>query len=352
MISNLAAVLSLLTVTTFDLDLPETGAAQAPPSDLKPIVLAVVDAETGAPISSFAYIASYRSPLRAGWTDRNDWIRVDSRLGTTKLQAPISCELSVSVKAAEYIRDIRAPEPFLIRSSDKHRQLTVRLKRGVTVKGLVRDSRTGRPIAGASVAPVIGGPLVANRDKVRETITRTYGRYEVHGVDPELGVEASHPDYAYEQSNDDTRRTNAAIHHIRLVPKKRLTVKVVDREGRPLAGVTASEWDTKLATSNRRGVLAFLIRSRFEEGTFQKEGFVTQKLELEQIRPKPAEPHEFVLVTQPATRLAGAARKVENITDFPGGSPVLSGLADHAHRRRAILQVVHSCSEFRHFNAI
>ncbi len=145
-------------------------------------------------------------------------------------------------KAPDYIGGYPMLNEFVIKSTDKPRRVVVRLRRGITVRGTVRDSQTKNPIAGATVAPVIHVLPIWEPDEDKQVKTGADGRDEVRGVDPALGVSASHPEYVRDLEFPDGKTTGPK-HDIFLKPKPGLTiaVKVVDSSGKPLEGVMVSD---------------------------------------------------------------------------------------------------------------
>ena len=184
------------------------------------------------------------------------------------------------VKSPDYIGGYPGVDEFVIKSDDKPRRVVVRLRRGITVRGTVFDSRTKKPIAGATVAPVIQVLPIWEPDEDKQVKTGADGFYEVRGVDPALGVSASHPDFIRDLAFPDGK-TTGPNHDIFLKPKPRVTipVKVVDSSGEPLEGVTASDSNGKLAASGTDGRLDFQEpRSRRSASPSTRSGSSTGKL--------------------------------------------------------------------------
>jgi hypothetical protein len=70
--------------------------------------------------------------------------------GTFEIQTPPGCLLNVVAKSADYIGGYPLLNEFVIKSTASPRRVVIRLRRGITVSGTVRDSRTKNPIAGAT----------------------------------------------------------------------------------------------------------------------------------------------------------------------------------------------------------
>src|SRR5262249_9701005 len=128
---------------------------------------------------------------------------VKSPSGTFDIQVPRVCRLTVEVRW----RDLKAGTPrrreFIIRSTDVPRDVVLPLERGAMVHGTVRDAKTRKPIAGATVTPATLSFIRNVRYEERQVTTDQDGHYELHGVDLELGVWASHPDYETQDSDMD-----------------------------------------------------------------------------------------------------------------------------------------------------
>lgn len=125
---------------------PQNVAAAA--EELKLVTIAVVDIDSGKPISAFGYQVWYEAPGVRSAPAGNEWKSIESPDGTFTIDAPFACRLSVRIESADYIRDSPGTTSFVIKSTDNPRQATIRLRRGITVKGTVRDATTGEVIAG------------------------------------------------------------------------------------------------------------------------------------------------------------------------------------------------------------
>ena len=124
-------------------------------ADLRPVTVAVVDSKSGTPIKEFTYQASYEAPGREGPAQGDAWTPITSPSGTFEIKTPQACRLIVMAKAPDYIGGYPMENEFVIKKDDVARRVVVRLRKGITVKGTVLDSRTKPPVAGATVAPMI-----------------------------------------------------------------------------------------------------------------------------------------------------------------------------------------------------
>ena len=153
MVTGLICVAPLLALAAAAVN-PQSQAPKAG-ADLKLVTVAIVDSVTGKPVTAFTYQAWYDAPGLQSRPEDDVWNVVNSAAGTFEIEAPRACRLSVMAKAPDYIGGYPLLNEFVIKSGDDPRRVVVRLRRGITVKGTIRDSRTKRPIDGATVAPLI-----------------------------------------------------------------------------------------------------------------------------------------------------------------------------------------------------
>jgi hypothetical protein len=187
MLAHLVSLATLLALPTAA-DPPREGSPPAAAVDLKPVTVAVVDRDSGAPVRSFTYQAWYDAPGRKSPQNGDEWTQVVSSAGTFEIQTPPACRLSVMAKAADYIGGYPLLNEFVIKSADNPRRVVVRLRRGITVRGSVRDSRTKAPIAGATVR------LNAISRSCRTRFTRRPRLMATeHGVERALDDQRGHP---------------------------------------------------------------------------------------------------------------------------------------------------------------
>jgi hypothetical protein len=161
-------------------------------AELKPFTVSLVDQKTRKPITKFWYDAAYRAPSQVtAW--KTDWKHVESPSGNFLVQAPPTCLLIVYVDTREYL-----PLPdlygrrFEIHPTDQQRHGVIELESGITAHGIVRRADTRQPIAGAIVKPTVMFGVHSEHappgPEKHETTSDKNGRFELHGVDPDLGI--------------------------------------------------------------------------------------------------------------------------------------------------------------------
>lgn len=307
MLTSLACIAAILALPPIKADPPRAG---PPAAELKPVTVVVVDSASGAPIQEFALKATYEAPGLKGRSRSNAWTTAKSPTGTIEIQTPPACLLSLMVAAADYIGTYPSVNQFVVKSSDRPRKVVIRLRRGITVTGIVRDSQTKKPIAGVTVGPLIRTvvPRVEEFDEEKLVTTSADGRYEVRGVDPALGVSASHPDYVHD-SEVAERKTTGPNYDI--VLKRRVTIEwtiaatAVDVGGRPLEGVTTNDPNNTRTVSNKEGRLSLRNPILYHGLTFHKDGFIDRKVESKEIDRAVSQRKGLVVVMEPLIAQTG-----------------------------------------------
>ena len=244
---------------------PGRSLAAEPPVPVagpKTVTVAVVDDRTGQPVSGFTYrIAVVTTDVRRS-DEPGPWQDATSPQGQFQVQVPRSCWLQVTVRARGYC-DFwgyeEITEAFVIRSQEAHLRVQMRITRGWTVRGVVRDAETDAPVAGAKVRPqVVDAPLVVP-DRRRWATTDRLGKFELQGVMPgSHEVHIEHPRYADKDVRvpHETEGAEAAVTldvRLRRVPGGRVSGRVTDREGSPLPGAKVSDAERASAESDAQG---------------------------------------------------------------------------------------------------
>ncbi len=301
----LGSYATFLALSTASADPPPREPLQAAAADLKPVMVAVIDSDSGEPVRSFTYQAWYDAPGRQSAPNNDEWKRVASPSGTFELQAPPACRLRIIAEAPDYIGGYPLVNEFVIKPANDPRRVVVRLRRGITVKGTVRDSKTKKPIAGAMVAPLVHKPPGWHPDEDKQVKTGADGRYEVRGVDPAAGVAASHPDYVGDRKRSEGK-TTGPIHDIFLKRGVNIPVTAVDTAGKPLEGVKVFGLNEELVASDKDGrlVVAAEPETRFSL-LFFKDGFIHRFLRFEEIDRELAQSGRLVVVMEPLIALKG-----------------------------------------------
>ena len=254
--------------------------ALAAPADpradgLEPLTVAVVDAETGAPVTALRYQFDVESVDSDDSCKPRVWTPVESPTGTFVVRVPKSCKLHLTVKGRDYLGGRGMYHEFLIRAKDDPRRVVVKLTPGITVRGTVRDAATRAPIVGAKVQPISPHGLhQVSLDDEWAVVTDEEGRYELHGVDPERGVSASHPDYTWER--EDSKKARGQRYDVFLPPGEVIRGTVRDADGKPLEGVVVEDWNHQRTETGRDGT--FSLRNGGWELDFRKDSHITRHL--------------------------------------------------------------------------
>jgi hypothetical protein len=270
----LLSILFSLWETGSALAQPDDRAGVAPAASLQPVTLTVVDSETGEPVTSFSYRFWFSAPGVSRPYNKN-WQPVESRSGTVVIQAPRACRLTVDVEWKDTRAGTDEYHEFVIRSNDNARRVVVKLERGLTVHGTVRDVDTKQPIAGVTLVPGRMGPHHDAPGQERRAISDKDGRYELHGVNPTAGVWASHPRYRHVDAMDADKPEESLVDKfLKKHDDPILHGTVRDSSGQPLEGVTVSSGDQRVQTA-RDGTFA-LPGPSYNGVEFAKEGFVSR----------------------------------------------------------------------------
>lgn len=228
----------------------------------KTVTVSVVDDRTGQPVSDFTYrIAIVTTDVRRS-DEPGPWQDATSPQGQFQVQVPRSCWLQVTVRARGYC-DFwgyeEITEAFVIRSQEAHPRVQMRITRGWTVRGVVRDAETDAPVAGAKVRLYVFSAPMGSLDPRGSATTDRLGRFELLGVMPgSHEVRVEHPRYAdkdvrlpHEPEGAEVAVTLDA--KLRRVPGGRVSGRVTDREGSPLPGVEVRDADRVSAVSDCQG---------------------------------------------------------------------------------------------------
>jgi len=121
----------------------------------------------------------------------------------------------------------------------RERNLVLRLSKGVTVAGSVRDLKTGAPIADAEVTAA--APHFGDTEHGLRVITDAKGNYAIHGLaGGETELTAIHPAYGTPRITLNLAEGRAARKVLYVSPLARISGAVVDERSRPIAGVSVT----------------------------------------------------------------------------------------------------------------
>ena len=259
-------------------------AARAAP-DAAPVMVRVVDADGGAPLTQFTYSWWTEAPGQASERP-HEGVATN---GEFAAPAAARCELNVRIEGPDLLGGYgRNQATFLV--TEQARAFTFKAVRGRRVRGRVLAADSGEPVAGAEVRPMVFMPPLFVPDRDRVAATGPDGRFDLAGVDPGLGIGVAHPEFAdWESAFAFKATTNADGSLETEVKLQRGAVAegvVVDRAGHPLGGVEVESDHGKRATTDAAGAfrLAGLAigrdaRSSDATITFRLPGHLDHRLE-------------------------------------------------------------------------
>jgi beta-lactamase regulating signal transducer with metallopeptidase domain len=203
---------------------------------------------------------------------------------------------------------------------------------GVTVQGTVVDAKTGKPVQGARVAPMVFRSPGESPDWDRKVETDADGKFTLQEVDGSVRIQVAHPDYydfECDFFNESGKKPGEKLYVVRVALEsgERLTGVVKDRAGKPLAAVEVEDLAGKKAVTGNDGRFALKSIRLNGDGkyylTVEAKGYIRQTLQPEKI---PAE--EMSIVLEPLLRIPGrvlspAGRPVRQFTVAagPGRNP-------------------------------
>ena len=200
------------------------------------------------------------------------------------LSIPHSCALTVRLKSPESAAGDRNRYFFHVRSTDEKRRATIELQPGTTVRGIIRDAITRRPIEGAVIVPIDSGSVADQEWLGRRAKSGPEGRYELRGVDLELGVTAYHPRYGGVNHRVIANTGSGMRFDVFLTPVDWETLKgiVRDPNGRPLEGVGVYADGAKFLTGRDGAYSVDYVIGRVDQPVlptleFRKDGYITRQ---------------------------------------------------------------------------
>lgn len=287
------------------------GVQQTPDAPTKPFTIHVVEADSGKPVTEFSYCLRIEAPDKPRDRGLDNWVRHQSKAGALEFATPISCAISIGVKAAGY-RCAPGDHWYLlpVKSTDTERKFTIKLWRGITVTGIVRDADTKQPLANAQVMPCYVHHHGIDGDRDYAVTTDDQGRFKLHGVDWGAGIEVQHADYYtwqldYSERSKIVEKKDAVEQEVLLRKGESLRGKVTTQDGRPLQGVRVSDSSGKTAQTDKNGAFVLRSPSRSFDGeqiylTIEKTGYIRRTL-----HSKFTDPASLTFVLQACFELRG-----------------------------------------------
>lgn len=254
----------------------------------RPVKIVVLDSITREPVDDFTYEILVRTPADASREQLSAPVRVRDTSGSFTIAAPASCEIRITVRAADYIYAYPGVEQFAVRSDDPARTITIHLHPGVQVIGRVIDEH-GAPVQGAWISPLVFTPPGQGSDYKKAVVSGGDGRFSLRGANPEMGISVEHPDF--ERSGASIRSIGEGgqcLVTIRLERGESVFGTVVDRDGAPIEGALVEDGSGKWTRSGPDGAyrLNSVTRWAGRKDLFvevKREGFVRQTLTLKDI---------------------------------------------------------------------
>lgn len=291
-----------------------------PWKDVRPVTMVVLEGKTRKPITEFTYRYQISTPTAKydPLNVRPDEVR--SNTGEFTLVAPQACQIELSVEGKNILAGYGTWKSYDLTSDNTLRRIEVVVQTGVTVNGTVVEGRMGKPIAGASVSPIIFTPPLFTPDRDRAVRTDTDGKFVIQGVDDSLGINVWHAEYlefgrrGFEELGEKVG-PDVYSARIELETGELFIGDVRARSGEPLADVTVSDGAGKRVQTDQDGKFILASPAKWNgydtyNLSFEKEGFLEQDL-----HPKSAEPKGFSILLVPVPVLTG------QVLD-PQGQPV------------------------------
>ncbi|HUT12662.1 MAG TPA: carboxypeptidase-like regulatory domain-containing protein, partial [Thermoguttaceae bacterium] len=201
---------------------------------------------------------------------------------------------------------------------------------GVTVQGTVVDAKTGKPVQGARVAPMVFRSPGTSPEWARKVETDADGKFTLEEDEGIPAIQVAHPDYydfECDFYNEGDKKPGEKLYVVRVALKsgEKLTGVVKDPAGKPLAAVEVEDTAGKKTVTGNDG--RFALKSIKHYVSITAKGYIGQTLQREKI---PAE--EMTIVLEPLLRIPGRVlspdgRPVRQFTVAagPGRNPSMYG---------------------------
>ena len=272
------------------------------------LTIAVADEATGEPIPEFQYTWSMENSEARFDPPLARPIAVASEKGEFVLKAPSSCDVNLSITGRHLVGGYGSYHELKLTSDNTQRRLVVKVKKGVSVRGVVTEKAGGKPVAGARVAPMIFTPPLTSPDSDHAAVTDEHGRFTVHGADPTWGLSAFHPDFldsgcAIEGAPE---KEGAYEVSIEFEAGETLSGVVKDPQGNPIEGVDVSDGAGKQCRTTREGAFTLKSPKKWNDMgktyylDFKKDGYAGLTL-----NPAEADPKGFAVVLEPCLTVEG-----------------------------------------------
>jgi hypothetical protein len=284
-----------------------------PWGDVFPVTMVVLDRETRKPITRFSYSYTMSTPAAEYDPLLVRPTEVQSADGTFRLMAPKSCKIETHIGGETLVGGYGSWRTYNLTTDNKFRRIEALVETGVTVQGVVVDLRTGKPIEGALVSPIVFTPPLFTPDRDRGVKTDAQGKFMIRGVDRDEGIGVWHFDYLesrWSGSNKDDKKSGKIgdkLYAVRvsLESGEKLLGIVKDPSGKPLAEVEVSDGAGKDVRTRQDGSFALPSPRKWGNNetynlSFNKEGYLGQEL-----HPKSADPKGFSVVLQSQPVLTG-----------------------------------------------
>ena len=291
--------------------LPREDIHKLPWKEVFPATIVVLDEKTHKPVPRYAYTYSIQTPTAEYDPLLVRPTEVQSEKGEFILMAPESCKIDVRIAGEGVVGGFHeGGGAYSLTSENKQRRIEVLVKIGLTIEGMVVDSKTGKPVKDALVSPLIFTPPLFTADRNRGVKTDGEGKFMVRGVDNELGINVWHQDYLGSGDGDfekNGKKIGEKLYRTRIELERgeRLIGTVKDSTDKPLAGVNVSDGAGKQVKTDNQG--AFVLASPKKWGgedtynlSFEKDGYLRKEL-----NPRSADPKGFSVILQAMPVLVG-----------------------------------------------
>lgn len=182
-------------VSVIGLQPGQNGPVVGDKPDLIPIFVTVVEADTKKPIPVFEYHYSATDAKGNTYGRWGNWQRVESSDGSFVLNLPSACTVSLGVRAAGFYFDTLTITKHEFTRNSTERKIIKAVARGETIKGIVLDASTKKPIPNARISPTIFTSPSFSPDHDRSVYTGEDGRFTIDGIGSFGHLMVEHPDY-------------------------------------------------------------------------------------------------------------------------------------------------------------